>query len=63
MSSRRAGHLRLPSDICHACHLENGDRLLAIAYPRQNLLIAATAHSTMMMIKTWLRPADSPLQP
>ena len=58
-----AGHLRLPSDIRHACHLENGDRLLVIAYPRQSLLIMATAHSTMLMIKSWLRPSDAPLQP
>ncbi|MEV6848865.1 hypothetical protein [Actinoplanes sp. NPDC051411] len=57
-----AGHLRLPSDIRHTCHLENGNRLLAIAYPHQNLLIAATAHSTMMMIKSWLRPSDAPQQ-
>jgi hypothetical protein len=54
-SVTRQGHLRLPADIRHACHLAVGDRLLILACPDPGLLVACAPAAVDAMVLAYAR--------
>src|SRR5262249_45414050 len=48
----RQGYLRLPASVRHACRLEAGDRLLLMACPGRDLLVAYTMAALQAMLLT-----------
>lgn len=47
------GHLRLPADIRHGCRLAAGDRLLVIAHPDHDLLVAYNVFAVSAMLTAY----------